>query len=282
MLKQLISALNGQHTGGLFTYSIVIADNDEDQSGAAAVAESRMISSVPLKYCVEPRRSIALARNKVIENACGDYLALIDDDESPAPDWLLTLYKTCEKYQVEGVLGAVLCHFDETPPAWVEKGGFYKKKIYPTGMRVDWPKARTSNVLLKRHVVAGDNTPFRPEFRAGEDQDFFRRKIEEGRAFVWCADAVVFETIPPARWTRSYLLQKALLRGATARLQPTCTPASIVKSTIAVPLYAVALPGALLCGQSCFMRLLVRLCDHLGKLSMVLGIDPVRGPYVSG
>jgi len=102
MLKQLISALNGQHTGGLFTYSIVIADNDEDQSGAAAVAESRMISSVPLKYCVEPRRSIALARNKVIENACGDYLALIDDDESPAPDWLLTLYKTCEKYQVEG------------------------------------------------------------------------------------------------------------------------------------------------------------------------------------
>jgi succinoglycan biosynthesis protein ExoM len=92
---------------------------------------------------------------------------------------------------------------------------------------------------------------------------------------------VAFEVVPPARWKRKYLLRKALLRGATAALQPNCGVASVAKSFLAVLAYVVALPFALLFGQHHFMTLLVKLCDHSGKLLIVMGINPIRGEYVT-
>ena len=280
-LKRLLAGLDRQDTGGLFTYSIVVADNDRDRSAEATVAEMRLASAVPLKYCVEPRRNIALARNKVVENAGGEYIALIDDDEFPAQNWLLTLFKECNQYQVDGVLGPVKRHFDEAPPAWFKRSNIYDRPVNPTGQSVYWKEARTGNVLLRRKIVAGEAAPFRPEFRAGEDQDFFRRKIDAGCSFIWSEDALVFETIPPARWKRSYILRKAALQGATAAVQPNCGVVSIVKSIIAIPLYVLILPFALLFGQHRLMALLIKICDHGGKLLMRMGINPIREEYVS-
>ncbi len=280
LLQRLLTEVIRQETDGLFSFSIVVADNDEARSAEATVAEIGRASAIPVKYCVEARQNIALARNKVVENADGDYLAFIDDDEFPAPQWLLSLFRTCTAYKVDGVLGPVKRHFDQVPPAWLAKSQFYERRVNPTGMRVDWQEARTGNVLLKRGMLIGDAAPFRPEFRAGEDQDFFRRKMEEGRSFIWCAEAEAFETVPPVRWKRTYLLRKALLRGATAALQPNGF-LSITKSVLAVPLYALALPPALLLGQHRFMTLLVKLCDHAGKLLMLVGINPIRGEYIA-
>ena len=280
-LKRLLFEMSQQATGGLFTSAIVVVDNDASRSAEATVEEIRMTSSVPAKYAVEPRRSIALARNKVVENAEGDYLAFIDDDEFPATDWLLQLFKTCNQYNVDGVLGPVMRHFDETPPAWLQKSRFFVRPVYPTGMQVDWIISRTSNVLVKRRTIEGDAAPFRPEFRAGEDKDFFRRKIEEGYVFIWSADAVVFETIPPSRWTRIYQVRRAMLQGACESLQPTCGAKSIVKSAIAIPLYAIALPFTLLFGQHIFMSIAEKMSYHAGKLLKLMGINPIREEYVT-
>ncbi len=281
LLKRLLKELIRQDTGGLFTYSIVVADNDGERSAEATVAEFRTACEVPIIYCFEARRNIALARNRVVANAEGEYLAFIDDDEFPAPGWLLQLFRTCNEYKVDGVLGPVKRHFDQTPPAWFKKSSIYDRPVNPTGKLVDWEKARTGNVLLRRRIIAGETSPFRPEFRAGEDQDFFRRKTEEGRVFIWSADALVFETIPPARWKRSYILRKAALQGATAALQPNCGVLNIVKSIIAVPLYLAISPFVLLLGQPLFMALMVKIFDHSGKLLMLMGIDPIHEEYVS-
>jgi len=281
MLTRLLDELGRQESGGLFSYSIVVADNDGEKSAEGVVEEFRATSAVAVKYCVEPRQNIAPARNRVVENAEGTFVAFIDDDEFPARNWLLTLFKTCNEYKVDGVLGPVKRHFDEVPPAWMLKSRFYDRRVNPTGMRVDWHEARTGNVLLRRQILMGDGAPFRPEFRAGEDQDFFRRKIEEGRVFIWSAEAEAFEVVPPARWKRMYMVRKALLRGATAGIQPGCGAACIAKSVAAVPLYAIALPFALLLGQHRFMTVLVKLCDHLGKVLIVMGINPIREEYVT-
>jgi glycosyltransferase involved in cell wall biosynthesis len=278
MLRRLLTEVILQDTGGEFTWSVVVADNDEEMSAEGTVAEIGRTTAIPVKYCIEPRQNIALARNKVVANAAGDFLAFIDDDEIPVRTWLLTLLKTCKDNDVDGVLGPVLRHFDQPPPKWLEKSKFYVRRVNPTGMKVDAKEARTGNVLLKRELVLGDPMPFRPEFRSGEDQDFFRRKIAEGRRFIWCAEAKVFETIPPARWGKKYLLRKALLRGASAGLRTNMK--GVVKSFLAIPLYAVALPFAFFAGQQYFMTLLVRMCDHLGKLLILAGINPVREEYV--
>lgn len=281
LLKRLLEELNQQETDGLFTYSIVVADNDQARSAEAVITELRATFGVPIKYCVEERQNIALARNKVVENAEGTFIAFIDDDEFPARNWLLTLFKTCNEYKVDGVLGPVRRHFDEVPPTWMLKSRFYDRRVNPTGMRVHWHEARTGNVLLRRQILLGDAAPFRPEFRAGEDQDFFRRKIDEGRVFIWSAEAEAFEVVPPARWKRMYLVRKALLRGATAGLQPGSKVKGIGKSLIAIPLYAIALPFAFVLGHHHFMTLLVKMCDHLGKLLISVGINPIQEQYVT-
>jgi hypothetical protein len=203
-LRRLLTELSWQSSGGLFTFSIVVADNDATKSAEATVADCRVSSAVPIEYRCEPRQGIARARNKVVENAVGDYLAFIDDDEFPAPGWLIALFQACNEYKVDGVLGPVIRYFDEAPPTWLKKSRLFDRRVNPTGMRVGWREARTGNVLLRKEVIGDDSTPFRPEFRTGEDQDFFRRKIEEGRTFIWCAQAEANVLCEKGPATRSF------------------------------------------------------------------------------
>ena len=275
-LKRLLEELDGQDTSGLFTYSIVVADNDHLQSGEAVVRDFAAASSIPIKYCVEPQQNIALTRNKAIENANGDFVAFIDDDEFPTRRWLLTLFKACDEFGVDGVLGPVKRHFDEEPPKWVVKGKFYERPTYPTRFVIDWRKGRTNNVLLKKRIFAAGAQPFRPDFLTGEDQDFFRRMIEKGHVFVWCNEAVVYEVVPPVRWKRTFMLRRALLGGTVSVIEPTFGALAIAKSVIAVPAYTAALPFALVLGHHRFMILSVKLFEHLGKLLALMGIKPIR------
>ena len=281
LLKRLLSELRVQDTGGLFTYSIVIADNDELQSAEAVTLDFAAESHIEIRYCVEPRQNIALARNKAVENAHGDFLAFIDDDEFPGKRWLLTLFKACNDYDADGVLGPVRPYFDKDPPKWVVKGKFYERPTYRTGLVIDWRKGRTGNVLLRRRIFAPGGQAFRPSFLTGEDQDFFRRMIEKGHSFIWCNEAVAYEVVPPIRWKRTFLLRRALLRGAVSVVHPAFGPLQVAKSVIAVPVYAAALPFALVLGHHRFMTLLVKLTDHLGKLLSLLGINPIRESYVT-
>jgi succinoglycan biosynthesis protein ExoM len=281
LLKRLLSELRVQDTGRLFTYSIVIVDNDELQSAEAVTLDFAAGSHIETRYCVEPRQNIALARNKAVENAHGDFLAFIDDDEFPSKHWLLALFTACNEYEVDGVLGPVRPYFHKDPPKWVVKGKFYERPTYRTGFVIDWRKGRTGNVLLRRRIFAPGEQPFRPAFLTGEDQDFFRRMIEKGHSFIWCNEAVAYEVVPAIRWKRTFLLRRALLRGAISVVHPAFGPLQVAKSVIAVPVYAAALPFALVLGHHRFMTLLVKLTDHLGKLLSLLGINPIRESYVT-
>jgi succinoglycan biosynthesis protein ExoM len=281
LLRRLLEGLRDQETNGLFTYSIVVADNDQWRSADSLVSDFVAASGIPIRYCVEPQQNIALTRNKAIENAEGDFIAFIDDDEFPTKRWLLTLFEVRKKYSVDGVLGSVKPHFDDEPPRWVIDGKFYERPTYPTGFVIDGSKGRTGNVLLKRELFAAGEQPFRPEFLSGEDQDFFRRMIEKGRVFIWCDEAVAYEVVPPVRWSRAFMLRRALLRGANSLLHPNVGGLDVAKSLVAVPLYTALLPLALLFGQGKFMTCFVKLFDHLGRLLALLGIHPIREVYVT-
>jgi succinoglycan biosynthesis protein ExoM len=281
LLRYLLQELGAQETDGRFTYSMVVVDNDEAESARTLVSDFTASSVWPVKYYVQPQQSIALTRNVAVENSTGDFVAFIDDDEFPTRQWLLILFRACSKYAADGVLGPVKPHFDEPPPKWVIRGKFYDRPSYPTGLVIDGRKGRTGNVLLKREIFAPGEQWFRPEFRTGEDQDFFRRMIAEGRVFVWCDEAVAFETVPPIRWKRSFMLRRAFLRGATAVIHPTFGPRDIAKSILAVPAYLASLPFALLLGHHRFMNLLISLCDHLGKLLVLMGISPIKEQYIT-
>jgi glycosyltransferase involved in cell wall biosynthesis len=281
LLQQLLNELACQETQGRFTFDIVVADNDADES-ARPVVDHWVSSGSPLAvaYCVEPRQNIALARNTAIKHATGDFVAFFDDDQLPIRQWLLTLYLACERYGVDGVLGPVKPRFETPPPSWVVAGGFCERPTYATGFVIDWRKGRTGNVLLKRELFEGVDVPFRPEFLTGEDQDFFRRMIEAGGEFVWCNEAVAYEITPRFRWSLRFMLRRSLLRGQVSILQHGGR-ASAAKSLVAVPAYCVLLPFLLLGGYHKFVKYLVKLGDHTGRLLAVAGIHLVNESYVT-
>jgi glycosyltransferase involved in cell wall biosynthesis len=275
-LRRLLEELARQETGGRFTFSVVVADNDGARSAATVVAEFSAQSTLPVIYCAEPRQNIALARNCALAHARGEYAAFIDDDEFPAADWLAQLFHACQQPGITGVLGPVRPHFEAAPPPWIIRGRFCERPEMATGSVLAWTECRTGNVLFRREAIRGLDQPFREQFgTGGEDKDFFMRLSQAGARFVWCNEAAAYETVPPERWTRGYMLRRALLRGRIALKNPERRWRDLATSCVAVPMYSAVLPFAFALGHHVFMKYCIRLCDHLGRVLTVVGLNPV-------
>lgn len=281
LLKQLLDALRKQDTNGAFTYSVVISDNDYAGSARQVAEAAAQDDNLKVRYSVEPRQNIALARNNAVANAEGDFIAWIDDDEFPGERWLMTMLESLRRYNADGVLGPVVPHFSADAPKWVVKGGFYDRVRPSTGTLLHWQQCRTGNALIKMAVFAEDAQPFRPECLSGEDQDFFKRQLDAKRTFVWCDEAPAYEWVPPVRWKRSFLLKRALFRGVYSFRNRNASLFSLLKSLVATTAYIISLPFVLFLGQARFMRYVFNCTYHFGRLIAVFGIQPIDKPYVT-
>lgn len=282
LLKALLTKLNRQVTDGLYSFSIVVVDNDLNQSSKSTVQEIKQGRSLEIDYYCEPEQNIALARNRAISNAKGNFVAFIDDDELPDDMWLLLLLRAYYKNGGDGIQGPVFPSYEKGVPEWVKKGDFYGRPNYQTGMVLSWSQGRTGNLLVRRDIFKNPDNLFDPKFgRGAEDQDFFRRSIENGHVFKYCHEAVAYEYIPPHRWKRVFLLKRALLRGKISLLHPTSKVKMIAKSVVAIPIYTCILPFLLIAGHHLFMKFLVKDFDHIGRILGLFGLDVIKQKYVS-
>lgn len=265
MIRRLLSSLEEQETAVLFDYSIVIVDNDRYESARQTVESFAQQSKIPLSYYVEPTQNISLARNRAVENAKGDFIACIDDDEFPSDEWLLNLYKAILSNRCAGVLGPVIPHYPDNTPKWLIKSNICERRSHKTGTVLNSEQMRTGNVLLDREMFNESYNRFNREFgrRGGEDQDFFSRMIATGRVFIWCDEATVYETVSPERWHKSFYIRKYLqmggLSGELAWKWPIKLKCKfVVKSIIATSFYSLILPFSMLGGQHLFMKCMLK------------------------
>lgn len=276
-LRKLLGELRRLDADRRFTFSVVISDNDPEESGRGVVDEFVTDYPVDIDYVAEPRRSISLARNAALAKATGDAIAFIDDDEWPQPDWLTNHVSALQKSGVAGVLGPVRPHFDQPPPNWVIRGRFCERPEHETGYVMPWKECRTGNVLFKREILEGVDPVFLPEFgTAGGDVNFFCRMMQKGHTFIWCNEAAVYEVVPPSRWRRRFMLSRALLRGGVFLQQPEGRIKGLATSCIAVPAYTIMLPILFFAGHHHFMKYLVKWCDHASRLLGLFGVRLVK------
>ena len=278
LLHKCLEALQRQKAVG-FSYSIVVVDNDRSRSARAVVEYWQERSTSDMQYDVEPVQNISLARNRAVSASRGELIAFIDDDECPELTWLWELYRVHRHFGADGVLGPVLPHYEGTPPVWLLRSGLCVRSASATGTVLTSVKCmRTGNVLLRRNLFDGSEAPFDPSLGriGGEDIAFFTRMLREGRSFVWCNEARVFESVPQQRQRRSYHLRRALVRGGAAARREPVLSLGTVKSLLAVIVYSASLPLLFVLGQHRFMKCLVKDCDHLGKLLAYAGIRLVR------
>jgi glycosyltransferase involved in cell wall biosynthesis len=278
MLQRLLSTLTRLKTQDLFTYSVVVVDNDSQQSAKGVVARAEEQTGLRIDYDVEPERNISFARNRSVRNAVGTLIAFIDDDEFPAEDWLLNHFKMLVASRADGVLGPVKPHFDGEAPAWLVKSGLLERSSLGNGEVIrDSIHTRTGNVLIRKSVFTDTGSWFDPKFGVigGGDKVFFKDRMAQGSVFVWCNDADVFELVPPERQSRMYYLRRAWSRGVGAALETRLLSAGTAKSVVAITVYTAALPALLVFGHHLFMRYLVKDCDHISKVLGHLGVTLV-------
>ena len=204
------------------TINVIVVDNDSDgRAGAAVVEQTAPTFRLPLTGIVEPRRGHTYAYNRAFQHACRttpapDYVAVLDDDEYPDPNWLTELIRVARAYEVDIVGGPVFPVFDD-PDHWLAKSGFYAPSRAATG-----PVSMiygAGNMLIRRSVLEQYlDEPFHHAFAftGGSDYDFFWRCRNDGRSFAWADDAKVFETMPPSRTTVGYILRRKFRNGTEA------------------------------------------------------------------
>ena len=279
MLERLLRNLALQETGGLFELSVVVVDNDAAGSARDTTMRIAAELSLPVRYEIEPERSIPIVRNRALRLAKGNYIGIIDDDEFPPPHWLLTLYRGIHTFNVDGALGPVHPFFDRQPPSWLLKSRLCELPLGRTGTLLRWNQTRTGNVLLKKAVFDEHDLCFDPKFKTGgSDQEFFRQAIALGCSFVAVEDAPVYEIVPPERWTRTYWIKRALVNGFNAHKYAigdksllTSIKATL-KSSVALLAYLIAMPICALRSHR-FINCLQSGCWHLSRLCASLGIE---------
>ncbi len=282
MLERLLRELADQRTGNKFTFSLVIVDNDVNQTAKGVVAAAREEYSIDIVYDTEPKQNISLARNRAAMLSRGTFVAMIDDDEIPLSNWLLNMYEALGNNNADGVLGPVDPRFDENPPPWAVNGHLFERPHHETGTVLSWEQTRTGNVLLRRQLLVSEPEPFKKVLGSGgEDRDFFNRIIRKGARIVWCDEAPVYETIPPYRWKLKTLLKRALLRGKVSAEHMPLRSKDIIFSITAIFLYSFSLPFLYFTKKHMFIRYLIRGFDHIGKLLAAFRINPIKQVYIT-
>lgn len=211
LLQQLDSVADRCNTARL-----LVVDNNPDASARAQVSA---VDDPRVRYVHEPAPGIAAARNRALD-AAGEagVLVFIDDDERPTERWLRSLLDTYLAHRPAGVVGPILCVFEDEPEDWIREGGFFTRRRLPTGARTD--VAATNNLLLDLDVVRGLDLRFDERFSriGGSDHLFTSRLVRSGGTLLWNNEALVLDLIPAERTTRRWVTRRAFRIGAGAGL----------------------------------------------------------------
>lgn len=210
--KTIRSVVHQRNNLGL-SYEIIVVDNCPERSAEETVDQLIPTCAVPIRYVSEPRQNIALARNAGIDHSDAEFVAMIDDDEQAAPDWLDQLVTAIREYEADVVMGPTKPVYETEVPAWLVRNLdiFDRSRDIPTGTQLD--RGSTAQLLFRSATCFADNNRFHPELgrAGGSDTDFLMRLAKRmGCKIIWCNEAKVDEFIPESRLTVRYVMRRKL------------------------------------------------------------------------
>ena len=195
---------------------VIVVDNDPEESARKYVL-GYATDHPSVRYVAEPTPGIATARQRCLDEARGaDLLQFIDDDETPADGWLLSMVTTWNRFgEPAAVAGCVRPQYQSPPSRFVEEGGFFVRREYPTGERLS--VIRSGNLLLDLRQIRRLGLSFdtRLGLRGGEDTVLTRQLTARGGQIVFCAESIVYDLVPDDRNQRSWVLRRAWHQGST-------------------------------------------------------------------
>ena len=152
-LRRLLEGLVGQKFSKNITpdIRIVIVDNDAEGSAKVICDDFTAKHDVNLEYDIEKQRGIPFARNHSVDIAMAikdvDFIAIMDDDEVPAENWLDELMAAQKEFDADILTGPVQPHFVDCSDEWLTS--FFGSGNLPNGQNLknNYEYVYTSNLL---------------------------------------------------------------------------------------------------------------------------------------
>jgi glycosyltransferase involved in cell wall biosynthesis len=106
------------------TWEVIVIDNNSRDDTAQIVQnyQKKWGDAIALDYFFEARQGLAFARERAIQEAKGELVAFLDDDNIPAKDWVYQAVQFSLKYPRAGAYGGrILADFEVDPPENINK-----------------------------------------------------------------------------------------------------------------------------------------------------------------
>jgi GT2 family glycosyltransferase len=191
-------------TGG--PSGVLVVDNDPEGS-ARQVCEAHP----GVRYVLEPTPGIPAGRHRALEESADwDLLQFIDDDEEPAPAWLVTMVRAwAENDRPTVVAGSVRTRYLDPPSPWIVAGRFFERQQPATGTPLD--VAASGNMLIDMPAVRRLGVQFDVDLglHGGSDTLFSQDVHRAGGRLVACREGAIYDVVPPEHSNRDWALRRA-------------------------------------------------------------------------
>ena len=201
-LEQLLGTLTRMERGGLgaVTLQLLIVDNCPDGQVREVVERVGGMLPMPVALVEEARPGRTFARNRAAEEAIArgwDFVAFIDDDDRPEPDWFEHLVRVQRETGADIVCGAMAPVLADGVSSWMRASPLFDPPVLNGGTKYGIPRGiGTFNAMISVDVFRGLQAAgeiFSEEFAHSrcEDTEFFARARGLGAGFALAPDSVV-------------------------------------------------------------------------------------------
>ncbi len=223
-LPGLVKALRQQKC--TIPFEILVVDNNSSDNTQQVLRGLSESNGASLRTVIEKRQGITYARNRAIEESMGSvYMAFIDDDELPGPNWLQAAVDALDREGAECVGGEIRVGFPSGKcPSWMTEEilGFLGQ--VKSGQDAFWITDRSTPVwsgnIAYRTSLFKDGLRFdhrynrqRQGIGGGSDGIMFRQFLEMNCRIRYRPDMVINHLVGIEKFRKSYFLRLHFIAG---------------------------------------------------------------------
>lgn len=196
---------------------VVVNNNSTDDTAARFADFAARHPEYNIRMVEETNQGLSYARNRGIRESEGEYVAIVDDDERIAPDFIAAYIRLFDsKPEAQAAGGPIVAEYPTGRPRWMSR--YTERPIANTmhfGDEVcEFPRGRVpggGNMAIRRSAVrrygvfdtslgyVGESLV------GGEESDLFERlQIAEAK-YYYVPEAVMYHIIPAEKLTIDYL-----------------------------------------------------------------------------
>lgn len=223
-LPALLEALKAQTDATAFDWEVLIVDNCSTDNTAEIVQQFQADWPLrgPLRYCLEIQQGAIFARQRAIQEARGEWIGFLDDDNLPRADWVAACHAFSLTNPKTGACGSQIHgQFEIEPPPNFDRiaqflpvierdhavcfteGLYARKQVLPPGAGLMIQRRAWLETVPERLNLSG---PIGNGLAAkGEDTEALSHMKQAGWEIWFNPEMHITHLIPQWRFERDYL-----------------------------------------------------------------------------